>query len=492
MTKLSPTPDNNVHEWSSWLKSKWFWIKSKSSWRRFVGCILILLIILMLAIVFWYGGTDPKSQFSELMSNGLGLKNKNEILSFLVPISGGLIVLMSTLALISRAESQDKIAEAQNKTAVAQNETATAQKETAAATLEANRQAIFESGITNLGNPSESVRLGGIYTLYELAVKEPFRAQNIIEILCAHLRAKTQEPKYQKFFTNRQPSNEIASLLLLLTGEKSEPLKKALEECRLDFSGAFLKKANLKKARLHRAYLPYVQLQGADLSEAQLQETDLSHAQLQEAVLSEAQLQKAHLWEAQLQGARLWETQLQKAGLWGAQLQKASLWRAQLQGADLSEAQLQEADLSEAQLQNANLSIAELHDADLSSAQLQRAGLSKARLLRANLSKAQLQGANLSEAQLQGANLSGAKLHGAYAHTLDGDAPSLLIVENNIKDRTGEDTDLSTAVFSEGTPEENKAAASKALENADRGILEQEMADQIIADYHKAMKDVPA
>ncbi|MGI9229331.1 MAG: pentapeptide repeat-containing protein [Gammaproteobacteria bacterium] len=459
---------------------KSFWFKYIWSW----DCMLFVLIALMIITIVFYD-IESQSLFSRGLKHGLGLETKKEILYFLGLASSGVIVLMSTLALRSRAESQDKIAKAQK-------ETAEAQKETAVATLEANQQDIFESGITNLGHESESVRLGGIYTLYELAARESGRTQNIVEILCAHLRAKTQEPEYQKDFEG-QPSNEIASLLLLLTGEKSKALK-AKAEYRLDFAGAYLK----------GVYLSGAQLQRADLSGAELQGANLSVAELQGALFIGAGLQKIRLSRALLQGARF--------------------GRAELQGADLEEAQLQRAGLSGVELQGANLTIAELQGADLSYAQLQGANLSGAQLQGANLSEAQLHGANLSEAQLQESDLSHAQLQGAYAGVLDWGDDLLpigndVVLEDVIIDRTGKQTELSTAVFSGGLSTEYITQMIKlhkqAIHNSDdfleqmgkhaivdpyhtlpedtiTGILSQKMADKIIADYRKAMKDVPA
>jgi len=87
----------------------------------------------------------------------------------------------------------------------------------------------------------------------------------------------------------------------------------------LNFSKAFLRKAQLQGADLSRA-----QLQGANLTEAQLHTTDLYGAKLQGAILSSAQLKGADLAFAQLEGADLNfaefdpDTNLKDANLRGA------------------------------------------------------------------------------------------------------------------------------------------------------------------------------
>ena len=130
---------------------------------------------------------------------------------FLRDLATGLLALIATVALLRRAAALDKTAKAQNKTAVAQdetakaqNETAKAQRETSKATLQSNQQTIFKDGIKFLGDESESVRLAGIYNLHELAINHPERSNDVLEILCAHLRSKTNEEDYQKKYNEEK------------------------------------------------------------------------------------------------------------------------------------------------------------------------------------------------------------------------------------------------------------------------------------------------
>ena len=250
--------------------------------------------------------------------------------------------------------------------------------------LDKNDKDTFQAAIQNLGHDSESVRLGGIYALYGLADKSRYK-KDVHEILCAHIRSKTNEKAYKTVHKN-EPSTEIQALLGLLSSKpKNQVFATDDKPIQVNLRGAFL--------------------QGANLDDAQLQSAGLQNTQLQGAKFQRAQLQDANLWGAQLQGANLWGAQLQGANLQDAQLRDAKLWNAQLQGANLYDAQLQGADLLNAQLQGAFLWRAQLQGANLCGVQLQGA----------ELRGAQLQGANLQDAQLQGAELRGAQLQGVYS-----------------------------------------------------------------------------
>ena len=164
------------------------------------------------------------------------------------------------------------------------------------------------------------------------------------DILCGHIRQKTQENKHKE--DQERLTEEIKTFLKLLCGEEKSPSR----ECKVDLSSSFLQGANLSNAHLKEANLSGAQLNDAILSGAQLQGANLSNAHLKEANLSDAQLQGTDLKGAQLHGAHLQQAQLQGANLPDAQLQEANLSDAKLQGADLSKAQLQGANLTDAQL----------------------------------------------------------------------------------------------------------------------------------------------
>jgi Uncharacterized low-complexity proteins len=169
-----------------------------------------------------------------------------------------------------------------------------------------------------------------------------------------------------------------------------------------NYSGLFLKEADLKGMNLHKLNLEEVCLRGANISR-----TDLIEANLYKADLVGANISRAYL-----KGAELGETKLIEANLFGADLSGTVLNRAKLNGADLSgvkliETKLIEANLSEATLIDADLSRADLSRADLRGTDLSRAKLCKTNLVGAKLNGASLVGANLFEINLIGADLGG-------------------------------------------------------------------------------------
>ena len=277
-------------------------------------------------------------------------------------------------------------AKAMEEQAAAANEQAAAANRQARIANEGSRENRFRDMVTHLGNDKSSVRLGGIYGLYQLAedyweIEDQQRSANIIGILHAHIRQTTSSEEYQKAHRDR-PSEEIQSMLDLLLKQTEKKILLRGVDNQIDLSRCWLA--------------------GADLSSAQLQQVNLNKAQLQGANLRNAQLQGANLMDAHLQRVDLKKAQLQRTQLMFARFQRADLRNAQLQGADLDLTQLQGANLHDAQLQGADLRNARLQGANLHDAQLQGANLHEAQLQGANLDKAQLQGADLNEAQLQG------------------------------------------------------------------------------------------
>ena len=500
-------------------------LRDRRHWVERGAWVLFLLLAVMLVLTVFFYGSGKWEAFAQRMDFWLGIDtdsgSKGRILTLLGLTLGGILLLLNARAIMRRAEAQQA--------------TADAQAEDVQVAREANQQVIFKDGFTSLGSESESVRLGGIYCLYDLAANNPERTQNIVEVLCAHLRATTQQKQYQDDF-QQQPSNEIASILRLLTGEQSIVLRRNAREIKakyhLDFSGAFLNGAALEWALLCGAALPGASLQMARLQDAQLQAANIRAAQLQIAHLQNAQMQKSDLRGAQMQRAGLLSAQLQGARLSSAHLQGACLWGAQLQGADLGATHLQAASLRGAQLQGANLMQAQLQGADLRMACLQAACLWNAQLqgcLIGGLPPKQ-QGQADVLLKLHEANREETQMQGAYSRT-----PGQSSLLANIKSRTGKEAELSTAVFSGGLSERDKAEIEKACKyaldmrrtdrasyyqtddweaklrldgllnaldkhvgkepdhtppkGANTGKLEQEMAQKIMAEYNKAMEN---
>ena len=435
-----------------------------------VGAFVVLFVAFTAVMVF--------ESAEECISQLLGLYAKNEILKFLGIGMGGVLLALQAMMSYKRAKALEDTANAQAEAAKAQAKATEEQAKANQNTEQGQRQERLKNAIEHLGHKSVSVRLGGAYELFHLAEDSAEDAkdlrQSILDILCAHIRQTTGEDEYRKKYPSK-PSEEIQSLLTLLFVQEHEVFK-----------------------GLH-----------INLQESWLNGSDLRGAHLEKADLIKAQLRRADLLGAQLRGAKLFETQLQGAMLSHARLQGVMLSKAKLQGAWLGHAQLQGADLSEAQLQGA----------DLSEARLQEAWLGRAKLQGAWLGHAQLQGADLSEAQLQGTWLRGAQLQGATSQSwLASLLQSRSPFERRVRDHIGKESDLRMVDFQGGLNREDVDSLVEGLsdekEKELRGRLEPhigqpvshelpensgaitgaytaEEAEQWIAEYEKAMSEVP-
>jgi uncharacterized protein YjbI with pentapeptide repeats len=196
----------------------------------------------------------------------------------------------------------------------------------------------FNSAINLLGSNETSARTGAIYTLHELALEEEEYRQQIVQILCSHVRSKTSETEYQKTHKER-PSNEIQTTLNLLFKEHKHGL----------YAQDFAKVTEFPRADLSHAYLV-----GASFEHAQCQGVNFWHAQCQGADFCLAQCQGVNFWHAQCQGADFSLAQCQGADFCFAQCQGASFRGAQCQGADFGHAQCQGVNFSRVRCQGVN------------------------------------------------------------------------------------------------------------------------------------------
>ena len=455
--------------------------------------LIVLLILLAIVFVVVMCFENPKRIF-----NLLGVSEKDqpkyEVLKFLGIGMGGILVALQALASHRRAKAME--------------DTAKSQADAVSKTEDGLRQERLKNAIEHLGDEKDSVRLGGAYELFHLAEDTEELRQTVLDILCAHIRQTTGENEYEKKY-NSKPSEEIQSLLTLLFVQEHEVFK----GCDINLQESWLNGADLWGARLEKAFLTRVHLQGATLTEAHLQG----------AILTGGYLQKTDLREACLQGA----------SIDSAYLQEADLSKACLQGATLIEARLQGVILKWAYSQGAILYRAYLQKADLSGARLQGAILYFANLQCANMKDIGLQGAILCGSHLQGAILWMAHLQGVvgvqYSEDFRGELqlwgaeawrnlrkPSRFA--KRIRESIDREDDISGMVFVGGLTKENVDALVEGLSDekanelreelelhVDRdssielptdseaitGAYTEEEAERWIAEYEKAMSEVP-
>jgi uncharacterized protein YjbI with pentapeptide repeats/membrane protein implicated in regulation of membrane protease activity len=246
----------------------------------------------------------------------------------------------------------------------------------------------YNAAVTNIGEDSLEVRLGGIYALQRIMEDSPRDQPSIVNVLSTYIRNHAKKPKRATDTSNGEPASDIQAALTALGSR--DPAHDGT--ARVDLRGTNLIGANLIRANLRIADLRDVDLRGADLSGADLRGTDLRGTDL-----------RADLSDVDLSGA-----DLSGADLHGTNLHGANLSDAYLHGTYLHDANLHDADLRGAYLSDADLSDAYLSDADLRRVRLRGADLSGANLRGVDLRGVDLRGANLHGVDLRGANLRGA------------------------------------------------------------------------------------
>ena len=175
-----------------------------------------------------------------------------------------------------------------------------------------------------MGSSEASARTGAIYSLYHLAIEDKKYRKEVAQILCSHIRSKTNEPDYKKEHKERA-SNEIQTTIDLLLKDKNgnkglycQDFAKEKNFPQVNFEYAYLVKADFYKAQCQGAYFNHAQCQGAYfihsvkeqchsvkhiLEVHSVKEHILCHAQCQGANFRSAQCQGAYFIQAQCQGA---------------------------------------------------------------------------------------------------------------------------------------------------------------------------------------------
>lgn len=246
----------------------------------------------------------------------------------------------------------------------------------------------FGKAVEQLGSEQQELRLGGIYSLEQLARDSPDDHWTAFEVLVAFVRSHA--PLDERCVPADKVPGEVAAISIDLQAVLTVVGRRAWEKDRglVDLARTCLVDADLSSSHLAFAYLYNANLTGANLIDADLSDANLTGADLTGAELTGASLAETDLNLAHLSVARLWEADLTGANLTGADLADADLVDATLTGADLT---------------GADLAGADLHGTDLTGA----------RLRDANLTGAQLNSANLIGVTLAGAVLTGVTLDGA-------------------------------------------------------------------------------
>ena len=194
----------------------------------------------------------------------------------------------------------------------------------------------YQRGLEMLGSNGLPVRIGGIYTLQQLAKDFPkLYHLEVMRVFSAFVRPSTEGIRSESATEGdvgrdrqaRRMRADVEAVMQVIgyRSQRSISLEQNVKPGLLYFRDADLSHLEAEGVNLSGAWLTNV-----NLSDAVLPEVNLSRANLRVANLSRARLRKADLTDTRLQGANLSE-----AKLWGSNLSGARLHKANLTGTDL-------------------------------------------------------------------------------------------------------------------------------------------------------------
>jgi hypothetical protein len=169
----------------------------------------------------------------------------------------------------------------------------------------------FTRAVDQLASKDESVRLGGIYALEQLALDSPREHGQIVEILAAYARSRARR---------RPVAVDVQAIVSVLARRRHE------RELRIDLGSTVLTEVRAEAIVLRRARLTDADLTDALLTRADLREANLVGAQLRGATLLSADLRGAKLCGASLDGANLRDAKLDGAQLEDASYDPLTVW----------------------------------------------------------------------------------------------------------------------------------------------------------------------
>ena len=385
----------------------------------FQAILIVLLIVLAIVFVVVMVSENPEWSF-KLFGIAENGESKYKALKFLGIGMGGILVALQALASHRRAKAMEDTAKTQVDAAKAQANAAQAQARATEEQARANEHT--EKGLRQERLKNAIEHLGD--------ERDSVRLGGIYELF--HLAEDSKDLRKTAF-------DMLCLHIRQTTGEKE-----------------YQKKHKSKPSEEVQSLLTLLFVQEHD-------------------VFKDLQINLQGSW---LNGADLWEARLEKAFLTKVYLQGANLSFIHLQGADLNSANLRGVDLNGANLRGADLNSANLQGADLSLAQCQEANLDSVQFQGSHIFYTDFQEAALSEAQFQGADSQEDDFLPFEAFIREGFLP----FEERIRNRIGQDSYLTLAIFGHGMLENSGAIT---------GAYTEEEAEQWIAEYKEAMSEVP-
>lgn len=240
--------------------------------------------------------------------------------------------------------------------------------------LGATKEEIFENGEVRRG-PNREVRLGAIYALEDLAFDCLALHWQIMELLCAYVRANADgpapcSPELRSIYAEQARERNEAERATLRTQQAQ--LKVAVDvQAALTVIGRRSEKQKAHErrhrhpTRLKRLDLSFCHLAGADLALLDFDNAIFTGACLEGVGFFRVSLRDALLDRAHLEGAKLESATLDDVSMVDSHLEGARLAGASLRFAHLGDSHFEGAHMAEADLEGARLPGAHLHGAAL-------------------------------------------------------------------------------------------------------------------------------
>ena len=243
----------------------------------------------------------------------------------------------------------------------------------------------FSSGVELLGNPNESARIGGAYSLYFLASENKEYLNPVCEILCAHIRNITSDKDYQEKYQEKF-SNEILSIIGLLFKDKNDSL--IFNDCVKDFTGAYLHGASFLNAKLNNVCFKGASLYNVEFIQGTLNYVDFSNATLNNVYFSFDTLSNIRFFGTKLENVRFmgtlndimfFESELNDVDFPCSILSKIYFTGVELNNVNFL-SKLSDCSFSFSKLRNVNFDGAELSGGDFMGAELSNVRFNEAKL----------------------------------------------------------------------------------------------------------------
>ncbi len=223
---------------------------------------------------------------------------------------------------------------------------------------------IFARSVEQLGHEEQAIRLGGLYSLENLArtARERTESTNnyaflnsLLETLSAFVRMSAPIPPKDEQHEDDRVATDVEAAIRIISRTYGYDLRK---EIKVDVD-------------LRNCYLPKLEMpNGADMRGFELDNSILSQSRLWNISLNFTSLHNTVFIGADLEGAFIRESSLLGANLHGARLNNVDISATSLENTDLSQVEFIDARMEKTNLTRCCLDGADLRDANLSSSTL--------------------------------------------------------------------------------------------------------------------------